>query len=552
MKDLSFRARIRFKIDFSTNKERGLSMNGDKSLSYFGITRTGKVFHNLSSAELVEQALSRNEGILASNGALNIPRAGDRTGRSPKDRFIVDTPQAKDVDWGSINRKISVESWNALMNCARSYLQGKDIFVFDGFAGADKEHRIQVKIVAQKAWHGLFSRTLFINPRPEDNLKPQPDFTVINACEMRAPEIASLNLNSDVFILVNFEERIILIGGTQYGGEIKKGVFSIMNYLLPPRGVFPMHCSANVGGKNDVALFFGLSGTGKTTLSADPSRRLIGDDEHGWTDRGVFNFEGGCYAKCIKLSQEAEPQIFNAIRFGSVLENVVLDQSRRPDYDDGSITENTRATYPTSYIDNCIQEGFGGHPSNVFFLAADAFGVLPPISKLSANQAMYHFLSGYTAKLAGTEAGINEPTTTFSSCFGAPFMIRHPFTYAQMLGDKMKKHGTKLWLINTGWSGGGFGVGSRMKIAYTRSLLAAALDGRLDSTPFKPDPIFGVMVPESCPGVPAEVLTPRNTWADKNAFDKAAAILAEKFTENFNLFADKATPEVIAAGPKVK
>jgi len=356
-------------------------------------------------------------------------------------------------------------------------------------------------------------------------------------------------LNSEVFILVNFAERVVLIGGTHYGGEIKKSIFAVMNYLLPKKGVFPMHCSANVGQDGQTALFFGLSGTGKTTLSADPERRLIGDDEHGWDEKGIFNFEGGCYAKCIKLSREAEPQIFDAIRFGSILENVVVDHRRVPDYDSDKITENTRATYPTSHIDNCVQEGVGGHPKNVFFLAADAFGVLPPIARLTPEQAMYHFLSGYTAKLAGTEAGVTEPTATFSACFGAPFMVLHPFTYAKMLGECMKKHGTQLWLVNTGWSGGAYGTGSRMKIKYTRALLKAALDGSLKNVKFIKDPIFNVEVPAECPGVPTEILTPRNTWQSSAAYQKTAYDLANRFNENFKKYESQSTPEVINAGP---
>ncbi|HNV71981.1 MAG TPA: phosphoenolpyruvate carboxykinase (ATP), partial [Candidatus Ozemobacteraceae bacterium] len=413
-------------------------------LSDKGFFSLDTIFQNLPSALLVEQALKRGEGVLADNGAL-VVRTGLRRGRSPNDKFVVETPDTKDVWWGSVNRPISVDVWNRIMNMGRSYLQNRDVFVFDGYAGADPEYRLRVRVVSEKAWHALFSSTLFIRPPSSEQPNGDPDFTVINLCGMLIPEFKSMGLSSGVFILVNFAERIILIGGTHYAGEIKKSIFSVMNYLLPKKGVFPMHCSANMGKNGDTALFFGLSGTGKTTLSADPERRLIGDDEHGWSEKGVFNFEGGCYAKCIKLSRENEPQIYNAIRFGSVLENVVIDERRQPNYDDESITENTRATYPVTFIDNCIQEGVGGHPKHVFFLAADAFGVLPPIARLTPEQAMYHFLSGYTAKLAGTEAGVMEPTATFSACFGAPFLVLHPFHYAEMLGQAMRKHGTTLW-----------------------------------------------------------------------------------------------------------
>jgi len=516
-----------------------------------GLCGLAGVRRNLPDAALVEHALRRGEGKLAENGAL-VVGTGQRTGRSPQDKFIIETPDTKDVWWGSVNRPLSVVAWNRLFGMAKSYLQGREAFVFDGFAGADPKYRLQVRVVTEKAWHTLFAQTLFIKPRINETVAETPDFTVLNVCGMLAPDYQTIGLSSGVFVVVNFSEKIILIGGTHYAGEIKKSIFSVMNYLLPKKNVFPMHCSANIGKDGDTALFFGLSGTGKTTLSADPSRRLIGDDEHGWSDTGIFNFEGGCYAKCIKLSKESEPQIFNAIRFGSVLENVVIDQNRKPDYDDGSITENTRATYPVKFIDNCVPEGTGGHPKNIFFLAADAFGVLPPIAKLTPDQAMYHFLSGYTAKLAGTEAGIVEPTTTFSACFGAPFLVHHPFTYAQMLGEAMKKHGTNLWLVNTGWSGGSYGKGKRMKISYTRALLTAALDGKLNKVSFANDPIFGIAVPEECPGVPTEILKPRNAWSDKTAYDRTAIDLAGRFVENFKIFEDRVSPEVIKAGPKIQ
>lgn len=528
-------------------------MSDQNCLSYLAINCNKNVHLNLSAAELVEHAILREEGRLAANGALLIDRNnGKRFGRSPAERFVVKTPGTEDVWWGEVNKPFAPENWAKLLSAAKDYLKNRDVFVFDGFAGASADYRLQVRVVAEKAWHALFATTLFINSTDKKALKPTPDFTVINVADIKLDNPKDYGLESGVFILVNFSEKIVLIGGSHYGGEIKKSIFAVMNYLLPKKGVFPMHCSANVSENGETALFFGLSGTGKTTLSADPERRLIGDDEHGWHKNGIFNFEGGCYAKCIKLSREAEPQIFDAIRFGSILENVVVDEKRVPDYDSDAITENTRATYPTRHIDNCVQEGVGGHPKNVFFLAADAFGVLPPIARLTPEQAMYHFLSGYTAKLAGTEAGITEPTTTFSACFGAPFMVLHPFTYAKMLGECMKQHGTRLWLVNTGWSGGAYGSGSRMKIKYTRALLKAALNGSLDSVKFAKDPVFGIEIPQECPDVPVEILTPRKTWKNAEDFDKTAANLAKKFNENFQKYASQSTPEVCNAGPVAK
>ncbi len=535
-------------------------------LSYLGITGTKNVYVNLSVAELVEQAILRGEGKMAANGALLIAgNNGKRFGRSPKDRFVVKTANTEGVSWGKINVPFEKENWTKLLNKAREYLKGKDVFVFDGFAGADEEHQLQVRVVAERAWHALFATTLFIDNKA-DKLQKDPGFTVLNVCNMPMPDYKEYGLNSEVFVIINFEEKIVLICGTHYGGEIKKSIFSVMNYLLPAKGVFTMHCSANIGKEGDSALFFGLSGTGKTTLSADPDRRLIGDDEHGWDEKGVFNFEGGCYAKCIKLSKENEPQIYNAIKFGSVLENVIVNDKREPDYDDGSITENTRVTYPTSHIDNCVMEGRGGIPKNVFFLTADAYGVLPPISKLSPEQAMYHFMSGYTAKLAGTEAGVDEPQATFSTCFGAPqatfstcfgapFMVRHPSVYAKMLGERMEKYGTKLWLVNTGWNGikDAAGKPKRMPIKLTRALLKAALNGSLNNVKFEKDPIFGMEVPTSCPGVddPTMLIT-KNTWSDKAAYEAKANELAKKFVENFKQYEDGTDPKITAAAPKVK
>jgi len=514
------------------------------------IPTSGTVHRNLSTPELVEQALARGEGQLASNGALLVS-TGERTGRSPNDRFVVDSPDVHDeIWWGKVNVPISEAHFDKLYGKVKAHLAKSDQFVFDGFAGADKTYRLPVRVITVKAWHSLFARTLFVRPTAEELAHHTPEFTVINAGELLANP-AEDGTRTGVFVIVSFARRTVIIGGTQYGGEIKKSIFSVMNYLLPHRGVFPMHCSANIGKGGDTALFFGLSGTGKTTLSADPNRRLIGDDEHGWSDTGVFNFEGGCYAKVIKLSKEAEPQIYNAIKFGSIVENVVVDGKRVPDYDDGSITENTRTTYPVEHIDNCVIPGVGGHPDNVMFLTADAFGVLPPIARLTPAQAMFHFISGYTAKLAGTEAGVTEPTATFSACFGAPFLPLHPTRYAKMLGEKMETHGTDVWLVNTGWSGGAYGEGKRMSIHHTRALITAALSGELAKVEYQNDPVFGLAVPKSCPGVPAEVLMPRNTWKDKAAYDAKAKHLAQLFVKNFETYKSEASPDVVAAAPKV-
>jgi phosphoenolpyruvate carboxykinase (ATP) len=514
------------------------------------IPTSGRVHRNLSTPALFEHALARREGELASNGAL-IVETGERTGRSPKDRFVVDTPGVHDeIWWGDVNVAMAPASFDRLLARVQKHLADRDQFVFDGFAGADPAYRLPVRVIAEKAWHALFARTLFLRPTTQELEQHRPEFTVIDACEALA-DPGTDGTKSGVFVVLNFERKIILIGGTHYGGEVKKSIFAVMNWLLPRRGVFPMHCSANVGKDGDTALFFGLSGTGKTTLSADPARRLIGDDEHGWSDSGIFNFEGGCYAKVIRLSETAEPQIWRAIKFGSIVENVVVDPATRAiDYDDDSITENTRATYPVEHIDNCVIPGVGGHPRNVMFLAADAFGVLPPISRLTEAQAMFHFISGYTAKLAGTEAGVTEPTPNFSACFGAPFLPLHPTRYAKMLGEKMKKHGARVYLVNTGWSGGAYGVGKRMSIQHTRALITAALTGALDRVEYGKDPVFGFEVPRSCPGVPAEVLTPRNTWPDKTAYDAQAKKLAGLFVKNFDKYRSEASADVIAAQPK--
>ncbi len=514
-----------------------------------GIVNLKEIHKNLPVSRLVELAIKRGEGQLASNGAF-VTNTAPYTGRSPKDKFVVDEPTSRDKIWWDNNKKISQEKFELIFNKVRAYLENKDVFVFEGFAGADVRNRLHVRVLSEKAWHSLFAKTLFIRPTEEELAKHKAEYTVIDVCGLQGiPEVDGLN--SKVFIILNFEKKLILIGGSHYAGEIKKSIFTVMNYLLPERGVFPMHCSANADKDGHVTLFFGLSGTGKTTLSADPLRRLIGDDEHGWSNEGVFNFEGGCYAKTIKLSKEGEPQIWNAIKFGSVLENVVLKADGSPDYDSAAIAENTRVTYPVEYIDNCIIPGIGGHPKNICFLVCDAYGVLPPISKLTPPQAMYHFLSGYTAKVAGTEAGVTEPTPTFSTCFGAPFWPLHPNVYAELLRKRMTEHNSAVWLINTGWSGGGYGAGSRMKLGYTRALIHAALSGKLNSVNYTTDEIFGVQVPASCPDVPAEILSPKNTWKDKAAYVDAAKKLAQLFIKNFEKFEGSVSQDVRKAGPRV-
>ena len=509
---------------------------------------------NLPAARLVELAVQRGEGVLAANGALNC-MTGERTGRSPKDKFLEDTSGIHSkIWWGNVNVPLKPELFDAMLDRAMQYLRSKqDVFEFRGYAGADPKHRLNVRVLAEKAWHCLFAQTLFIrpvNPQAVQGGAFKPDWTIINVCGMPVADWRALGLNSHVGILQSLERKIVLIYGTHYAGEIKKSIFYAMNYDLPEKGVFPMHCSANVAADDpgNVALFFGLSGTGKTTLSADPRRALIGDDEHGWSDDGVFNFEGGCYAKCIRLSKEGEPEIWNAIRFGSVLENVVLNDRREPNYDDGSITENTRVTYPVDFIANAKIPSVGGHPKNVIFLTADAFGVLPPMSRLTREQAMYYFVNGYTSKLAGTEAGVTEPQPNFSPCFGGPFLPLPPKVYADMLAAKIDKHGANVWLLNTGWSGGPYGVGSRFKLAYTRAMVNAILDGRLANAKFTPDPVFGLPIPDAVPGVPSEVLQPRSTWADKAAYDAKAKELAQRFRGNDAKF--ELPENVRAAGPR--
>lgn len=524
-------------------------------LENHGIGNPRTVWWNLSTPALYEQALGRYEGMLAHLGPL-VVRTGQYTGRSPKDRFIVREPSSQDkIAWGEVNRPFDPERYDVLRKRMLAYLEGKDLFVQDCYVGADPAYQLPLRVVTEKAWHALFARNMFIRELDPAKLAVhQPQFTVINACGFNAdPEVHGTH--SEAFILLNFGRREALIGGTQYGGEMKKSLLTVMSYLLPGKEVLPMHCSANYGrDKEDTALFFGLSGTGKTTLSADPERTLIGDDEHGWSEKGVFNFEGGCYAKCIRLSRDAEPQIYNAIRYGVVLENVVIDPwTRRLDFNSEEYTENTRAAYRVHFIENAQIPGVGGHPSDVVFLTADAFGVLPPIAKLTPEQAMYHFLSGYTAKLAGTERGLGkEPQAVFSSCFGEPFLPRHPMEYAHLLGEKLRAHHARVWLINTGWTGGAFGTGQRMSLAYTRAMVIAAIEGELGDVPTQPHPVFQVLVPEFCPGVPNEVLDPRRQWADQAAYDAAARDLAGRFIANFEQKFGASASALAGAGPRVQ
>ncbi|QWU47333.1 MULTISPECIES: phosphoenolpyruvate carboxykinase (ATP) [Bacillus] len=502
----------------------------------------------LSVPQLVEKVLMRNEGKLTSTGAVSAS-TGKYTGRSPKDKFIVKEASVADkIAWGAVNQPISEEHFNKLYTKVLEYLKEKEeLFIFKGFAGADRNYRLPIQVVNEYAWHNLFVHQLFIRPNEEELKTHESEFTIVSAPNFKADPAVD-GTNSEAFIMVSFEKRIVLIGGTEYAGEMKKSIFSIMNFLLPEQDILSMHCSSNVGEEGDVALFFGLSGTGKTTLSADPNRKLIGDDEHGWSDNGVFNIEGGCYAKCVNLSHEKEPQIFDAIKFGSVLENVVIDdQTRIADYNDTTLTENTRAAYPMHAIDNIVLPSVAGHPNTIIFLTADASGVLPPISKLSKEQAMYHFLSGYTSKLAGTERGVTSPQATFSTCFGSPFLPLDASRYAEMLGEKIEKHDAKVFLVNTGWTGGEYGVGKRMNLGYTRAMIQAALSGELAKAETAKHDIFGLEVPRHVPGVPDEVLMPEQTWADKDAYKAKAIELANEFKENFTKF-DSVSENIINLG----
>jgi phosphoenolpyruvate carboxykinase (ATP) len=535
-----------------------VTAEGETPVKLNDVTRgTGLEQHDISNANLIfwtaptsvlyEHIVRRGEGLISHMGALAV-KTGHFTGRAANDKFIVDEPGSSGrINWGKVNRPFDAAKFDALYKKMTFYMQGRDLFVQDCYAGASPEHRIPVRIITERAWHSLFARNMFLRGTPEELLEHKTQFTVIDLPAFHALPSTD-GTNSEAFIIINFDRKLVIIGGTSYAGEIKKSVFTVLNYLLPQKGVLSMHCSANAGMNGDVAIFFGLSGTGKTTLSAAPNRLLIGDDEHGWDDNGIFNFEGGCYAKVINLSPESEPEIYQTTRrFGTILENVAIDTiSRRIDLNNASFTENTRASYPISHIPQIVRSGVGGHPANIIMLTCDAFGVLPPIARLTRDQAMYHFLSGYTAKVAGTEAGVTEPQATFSACFGAPFMALRPSVYAEILGQKIARHDVTCWLVNTGWSGGGPGVGSRMKIAHSRAMVNAALDGSLNAGSFVTDPVFGLSVPTACRGVDSEVLNPRNAWADKGAYDAMAAKVVDMFRKNFEQFKGSVSPEVAA------
>ena len=529
------------------------SYRSNYGLENHGFNNLEREYWNLATPALYEQAIRHREGVVAHLGAL-VVRTGDHTGRSPNDKFTVREPSSEnDIWWGTVNRDTTEAAFDKMHKRMLGYFENRSVFVQDCYAGADPDYRLPIRIVTEYAWHSMFARNMFVRIFDPESLRTHvPEFTVIDA-----PGVTAIPgedpTTSGAFILVNLAKRLILIGGTQYAGEIKKSIFTIMNYLLPKRGVMAMHCSANYGeDRDDTAIFFGLSGTGKTTLSNDTTRTLIGDDEHGWSDNGIFNFEGGCYAKVIRLSKDGEPEIYEATRkFGTILENVKIDAHRRRiDLDDANFTENTRAAYPITHIENADYGGIGGQPKNIVFLTADAFGVMPPIARLTPAQAQYHFLAGYTAKVAGTETGITEPTATFSTCFGAPFMPLHPTVYATLLAEKIEEHGVKIWMVNTGWTGGPYGKGHRMKLGYTREMVRAALRGDLDNAPTVVDPVFGFEVPTEVPNVPSEVLIPRNTWEDPAAYDTKAADLAARFKKYMTQFEDKMSDEVKAAAPK--
>jgi phosphoenolpyruvate carboxykinase (ATP) len=520
-------------------------------LNEIGIDNPDSVYWNLSPAELVEEGLRNNEGVLTNTGAFMCD-TGKFTGRAPKDRYIVeDETTSETIWWGEINIPITQEKFDNLFNKIVKHLDGKKLYVKDAYAGSDKKYRLNLRVINTLAWHNLFCHNMFLRPTHPELKSFIPTFTVINAPDFLAdPKMDGIK--NPNFVIINLTKKVIIAGGTGYAGEMKKGIFSVLNYLLPQNHqVLSMHCSANIGEEGDTAIFFGLSGTGKTTLSADPQRGLIGDDEHGWTENGVFNFEGGCYAKAIDLTREKEPQIFDAIRFGAILENTRFKEgSRDVDYTNVSVTENTRTAYPIDHIDNAVIPSIGGIPKNIFFLTCDAYGVLPPISKLNKGQAMYHFISGYTAKVAGTEAGITDPQTVFSACFGAPFLPLHPTKYAEMLGKKMTDNHVNIWLVNTGWSGGPYGIGERMKLKYTRTMICSALEGSLQSSEFKKHDIFGIEFPTSCPNVPPEILDPKNTWKDKEGYDNKASYLAKAFIKNFSKYENFANEEVLQGAPK--
>ena len=520
-------------------------------LDKIGLRHTGPQHWNLSPAALVEAALQRGEGSLASNGALCV-QTGAFTGRAPKDKFIVEDDTTRPlVWWGKVNQPVPVATFDRLWTKMQAYLQGRELFVRDMYAGADPAYRLRVRVVNTTAWANLFVSNMFIQPENQDLGGFEPDWVVVAAPDFKADPAAD-GTRQENFAILDFSRKMIIIGGSGYTGEIKKGIFTVMNYLLPLRGVLPMHCSANQGAAGDTAVFFGLSGTGKTTLSADPGRALIGDDEHGWTPAGVFNFEGGCYAKCIDLTEEKEPQIWQAIRHEALVENTVFKPGTRDiDFHDTRITENTRVSYPLRHIEGAVIPSVGQIPQHIFFLTCDAFGVLPPISRLTPGQAMYQFISGYTAKVAGTEEGVTEPQTVFSSCFGEPFLPLHPTRYAEMLGEKIRTYGSQVWLVNTGWTGGAYGTGRRIKLRYTRAMIRAAMEGQLDAVAYATDPIFGLAHPQEVPGVPAEVLDPRQTWVDKAAYDAKARELSQAFHQNFAQYASFASAEMLEAAPRV-
>ncbi len=529
-----------------------LGLKGEKAnLESLGLENVLTAYWNLNPSELVEETIIRGEGVLSNTGALAVD-TGEFTGRSPKDKFLVcDAKTENTVWWGDINIKFEPTKFDALYNRLTAYLSGKEVYVRDAYVCADPTYRVNLRVVTETPWANMFAYNMFMRPTEAEILNFDPEWNIICAPGFRAnPAIDGTRQHN--FAVINFTKKIVIIGGSGYTGEIKKGMFTILNYILPQeKNVLSMHCSANIGKDGDTAIFFGLSGTGKTTLSSDPNRSLIGDDEHGWSDKGVFNFEGGCYAKCIDLTQEKEPQIFDAIKFGSILENIVFkDNTSEVDFSDSSRTENTRVSYPLNYIDNAVEPSVGGLPKNIFFLTCDAHGILPPISKLTPAQAMYYFISGYTAKVAGTEAGITEPTTTFSACFGAAFLPLHPTKYAEMLGKKMKEHNVNVWLLNTGWSGGEYGVGKRINLKYTRAMISAALEGKLDQVSYVNHKVFGLAMPSTCENVPTEMLNPENTWADKAAYDTKAQKLAEAFNKNFEKYASFANEEILAAAPK--
>jgi phosphoenolpyruvate carboxykinase (ATP) len=524
-----------------------------KELKEMGIANIAQVFHNLAAPGLYEHAIRRGEAMLAHLGPL-VVRTGHHTARAANDKFIVKEASSQDkVWWGKANKSYTEESFDFLYRKCLAYIQGRDLYVQDVFAGADEQYRMPVRVINLDAWHNLFARNMFIRPSDEQLKSFKTEFTILHLPHFHANPGFD-NTYSEAFIILHLGKKLVIIGGTHYAGEIKKSVFTTMNFILPQADVLSMHCSANVGKDGDTALFFGLSGTGKTTLSADPERRLIGDDEHGWSDNGVFNFEGGCYAKVIGLSEEAEPDIFETTRkFGTILENVAIDfETRRIDLNDDSLTENTRAAYPITHIDSAIREGVGDHPKNVIFLTTDAFGIMPPIARLNPKQAMYHFISGYTSKIGGTEKGLGkEPKATFSACFGAPFMVLHPYAYASLLAKKIEQFNVNIWLVNTGWSGGPYGVGERMKIAHSRAVVKAALAGDLDSVEYNKDPIFGFEVPRHCPGVPEEILNPRNTWKSPDEYDTQAKMLAKLFNDNFKDYADEVPLEILEQNPTI-